>query len=212
MMGSSIQYPADESERESSGVGSTGETEPESSEVESAGRLSEDEAFEVLSNPRRRYSLHFLVESGETELGELAEHVAAWENDKGVHELSTGERKCVYSALQQSHLPKMDDTGVVEFDKDRGTIDPSDAVAELDIYLEVVRGNEIPWSEYYVGLSAVGTALVGALWLGAYPFTMLSNVAWAAFLTTAFGVSALVHHYYARQMKLGAGESPPDVE
>ncbi|MFC7082443.1 hypothetical protein [Halorussus caseinilyticus] len=70
----------------------------------------------------------------------------------------------------------------------------------------------IPWSKCYVGLSAVGAALVGALWVGAYPFILLSDAARAAFLTTMFGVSALVHHYYARRTKLGAGEAPPETE
>ncbi|MFC4447718.1 DUF7344 domain-containing protein [Halorussus aquaticus] len=186
--------------------------ESETVSTESPSALSEEEVFEVLSHRRRRYALHYLVESGETELGDLAEHVAAWENDKRIEDLSTGERKRVYCALQQSHLPKMDTAGVVEFDKRRGTIDPSDAVEDLDIYMDVVRGDEIPWSKYYVGLSAVAAALVGALWVGAYPFSLLSDTAWAAFLTTMFGVSALVHHYHAREMKLGAGETPPETD
>lgn len=185
---------------------------PETREAEVGSELTEEEVFEVLSNRRRRYVLHYLVEEGETDLGDLAEHVAAWENGKSVEDLSTGERKRVYSALQQSHLPKMDSTGVVEFDKHRGTIDPSDAVEDLDIYMEVVKGNEIPWSEYYIGLAGVGTALVTAVWFDAHPLTLLPDVAWAAFLTTMFGVSALVHHYHARRMKLGAGENPSDLE
>lgn len=199
MVGSAIRQPVEE-------------TEVESPSIESSERLSEEEVFEVLSHRRRRYALHVLVKSGKTELGELAEHVAAWENGKDVERLSSSERKHVYSALQQSHLPKMDEIGVVEFDKDRGIVDPAESVEKLDIYLDVVRGDEIPWSKYYVGLSAVGAALVAALWLGAYPLTLLSNVAWAAFLTATFGVSALVHHYHAKKMKLGTGESPPDVK
>ncbi|WP_170977275.1 DUF7344 domain-containing protein [Halorussus salinisoli] len=186
--------------------------EPGPVSAESTSELSEEEVFEVLSHRRRRYALHYLVESGETQLGDLAEHVAAWENDKGVEQLSTGERKRVYCALQQSHLPKMDAAGVVEFDKRRGTIDPSEAVEELDIYMDVVKGDEIPWSKYYVGLSAVGAALVGALWLDAYPFVLLSDTAWAVFLTTMFGVSALVHHYHAQKTKLGVGKTPPETD
>lgn len=185
---------------------------PERPSIESAPELSEEEVFEVLSNRRRRYALHYLVEAGESELGDLAEQVAAWENDKSVAELSTDERKRVYSALQQSHLPKMNDAGVVNFDKNRGTVDPTEAVEGLDIYMDVVRGDEIPWSEYYVGLSAVGVALVVALWMGAFPLTLLPDVAWAAFLTTMFGVSAVIHYYHARKMKLGAGDSPPETD
>jgi len=185
---------------------------PQSPSTDSPSELTEEEVFDVLSHRRRRFALHYLVQRGETDLGELAEYVAAWENDKSVAELTTSERKHAYSALQQTHLPRMDDVGVVEFNKNRGTIEPSEALAELDIYMDVVRGNEIPWSEYYIGLTGVGAALVAALWLGAYPFTMLSETAWAAFLTTMFGVSALVHHYYARKTRLGVGERPPEID
>lgn len=186
--------------------------EPPSPDAESSSELTEEEVFDVLSHRRRRFALHYLVQKGETELGDLAEYVAAWENEKDVQEITASERKHAYSALQQSHLPRMDEAGVVEFDKNRGTIEPSESLAELDIYMDVVRGGEIPWSEYYIGLSAVGAALVAALWMGAYPLTLLSETAWAAFLTTTFGVSALVHHYYARQTRLGVGERPPETD
>jgi len=186
--------------------------EPRSPSAESSSELTEEDVFDVLSHRRRRFALHYLVQQGETDLGELSEYVAAWENDKDVAELSTSERKHAYSALQQTHLPRMDEVGVVEFDKDRGTIEPSESLAELDIYMDVVRGNEIPWSEYYIGLTGVGAALVAALWTGVYPFAMLSETAWAAFLTTMFGVSALVHHYYARKTRLGVGEHPPEID
>ncbi|MFB6358651.1 MAG: hypothetical protein ABEJ96_06540, partial [Thiohalorhabdaceae bacterium] len=53
------------------------------------------------------------------ELGDLAEHIASIENDKPEVALSSTERKRVYVALYQCHLPKMDDIGVIDFDEDR---------------------------------------------------------------------------------------------
>lgn len=179
---------------------------------ESTSELSKEEIFEVLSNHRRRYAVHYLIQSGESPLGELAEHVAAWEYDKPRHEVSSGERKRVYCALQQSHLPKMDTANVVEFDKNRGTVAPTEATENLDIYLDMVQGDEIPWSEYYVGLSGVSAALVVAIWLGAYPFTLIPNIGWAALLVLTFGISSIAHFLYGRKMKLGSTETPPGVE
>lgn len=174
--------------------------------------LSETEVFEILSNIRRRYALHYLINNGRTNLGSLAERVAAWEYDKSPPEVSSAERKRVYCALQQSHLPKMDDAEVVEFDKRRGVVEPTDAAEELDIYLDVVRRDEIPWSEYYLGLSAVAVAFVVAVWVGVYPFVLLPEIGSAALLAVAFSLSALAHFLHARKMKLGGGGSPPGVE
>ncbi|MFC7069040.1 DUF7344 domain-containing protein [Halobaculum lipolyticum] len=176
--------------------------------------VSEEELFDVLGNTRRRNALHAIVGAEERthELGELSERVAAWENDVDVAEVDYAERKRVYTALQQSHLPKLDDAGLVEFDKDRGTVDATPALEDVEIYLDVVRGDEIPWSEYYLGLSAVSAALLAAVWVDAYPFTMVPDLGWFAFVVVAFAVSAAVNRYFSTGMKLGGDSSPPGVE
>lgn len=82
--------------------------------------LEREEILDILSNRRRRYALHYLKWNGcETPLRELAEHVAAWENEREADQLSYAERKRVQNALHQFHLPKMDDHGFVEYDTRR---------------------------------------------------------------------------------------------
>ncbi len=176
--------------------------------------VSEEELFDVLGNTRRRNALHAIATAEERthELGDLSERVAAWENDVTVAEVDYAERKRVYTALQQSHLPRLDDAGLVEFDKDRGTVDATPALEDVEIYLDVVRGNEIPWSEYYLGLSAVSAALLAAVWVGAYPFTLVPDLGWFAFVVVAFTVSATANRYYSTGMKLGGDDVPPGVE
>ncbi len=177
-----------------------------------ADELSEDDVFEVLSNRRRRHAVHTLkrYDHDPMELGDLAEEVAAIEHDVDVAEISYDQRKSVYTALQQSHLPKMDDAGIVEFDKNRGTIEPTPALEELEVYLEVVQARDIPWSEYYLGLSGVSAAFVAASWLGAWPLTLLPEYGPAIFVVVAFLVSATVHTYFSRKMRLGNTEQPPE--
>jgi len=175
--------------------------------------LIEDELFEVLANRRRRYVVHALKgENPPAELGTLAEQVAAWENDVAVTGITSTERKRVYTALQQSHLPKMDNAGVVDFDKDRGVIEPAPALEDVDVYMDVVRGDDIPWSEYYLGLSGVAAALITAVWLGTWPFLMLPDVAWGTAIVVTLSVSALVHWYRSRRMQLGGGDRPPEID
>ena len=119
----------------------TGETD-EASDDASRGSdalpsLPLDQVFEVLKNERRRRVLERLAESdGALDLGTLAEEIAALENDKDVRQITSTERKRVYVGLYQCHLPKMDDFGVVSFEKSRGTIEPGPHIDAVLRYLE----------------------------------------------------------------------------
>lgn len=184
-------------------------------EVDRPQSVTEDELFEVLSSRRRRYAIHYLLQSkqgGHAEIGDVAEHVAAWENQKSVRAITSNERKRAYTALQQTHFPKMDDLGVVKYEKNRGEIELTPAAKEVDIYLEVVRGNEQPWSSYYLALSMFGGVLMLALWFNAYPFGYLPDIAGGVFVTVSLMVFAAAHLYFGIHRKLGSHEGPPDIE
>lgn len=43
--------------------------------------MDRDEVFHVLRNRRRRYTLHYLRREERAEIGDIAEQVAAWENE-----------------------------------------------------------------------------------------------------------------------------------
>ncbi|SFR36491.1 DUF7344 domain-containing protein [Halorubrum sodomense] len=181
--------------------------------AEPATEVSEDELFDVLANQRRRFAVHLLKreEKERFEIGDMAEQIAAWENGIDTAEITGNERKRVYTALQQSHLPKMDDAGVVEFNKDRGIVEPTEAIQNVDLYMDVVEGKEIPWSTYYLGLSGVATALTGAVALDAWPFVLLPDMAWTVAIVVAFAFSAITHKYYTAEMKVGEPDEPPEL-
>ncbi|OYR41956.1 hypothetical protein [Halorubrum sp. Eb13] len=182
-------------------------------EVEPTTEVSEDELFDVLANQRRRFAVHLLKREEEDRIaiGDMAEQIAAWENGIETTEITGNERKRVYTALQQSHLPKMDEAGVVEFNKDRGVVEPTPALQNVDLYMDVVEGKEIPWSDYYLGLSGVAVALTGAVWLGAWPFVLLPDMAWTIAIVVAFAFSAMAHKYYTAEMKIGEPDDPPEL-
>jgi len=133
--------------------------------------MSEDELFDVLSNQRRRFAVHLLKreEDDSIAIGDMAEQIAAGKTGSR-RRRSRATSASAYTALQQSHLPKMDKAGVIDFNKNRGVVEPMPAMTDVDVYMDVVEGEEIPWSDYYLGLSGVAVALVGAVWLGAWPF------------------------------------------
>lgn len=84
-----------------------------------------DEVFGLLQNRRRRHVLRYLhTVADHVEVGPLAVHIAACECDKPPEEITTQERKRVYVALYQSHLSKMDDAGVIDYDSRAGRIEP----------------------------------------------------------------------------------------
>lgn len=112
--------------------GSDGSSEPLGS---SRGAIDMDVMFDILKNRRRRRVLEFLAEQQvSTTLGNLAEHLAAIENDKPREQLSSQERKRVYIGLYQFHLPRMDRAGVIEFDRHRGTIEACEALTAYRPY------------------------------------------------------------------------------
>jgi len=126
--------------------------------------LSLDTIFEILKNQRRRYVLKHLRETtGTVQLNELADQVAAWENDKAIGLVSSNERKRVYVGLYQCHLTKMDDSGVIDFDQYRGTIEVRPAVDRLYEYLDFGQETETEptpaWERYYTGIAVGGFVL-----------------------------------------------------
>jgi hypothetical protein len=106
-------------------------------ELSTSREFSLDTTFELLKNRRRRKVLkHLRTNGGESTLSDLAEHIAALENDIEVAQLSSDQRKRVYIGLYQCHLPKLDGAGVVDYDKNRGTVVLREAAGEVLQYLE----------------------------------------------------------------------------
>jgi len=169
---------------------------------------SKGEVFDLLSNHRRRYAIHFCKQQeGPVSVSDVAEQVAAWENDKTVAEIDHAERKTVYTSLQQTHLPTLADADMIAYEN--GTVELTDRATELDVYLDVVPGGSIPWGVYYLGLSGIGFGVLGGVAAGVLPTDVLPAVGWAALVLAVFAVSAAFHVYQSRQFRLGEGEMPP---
>ena len=106
-------------------------------EAEAVRELPLDLTFEILKNERRRLVLdHLRTVEGESTIGDLAEEIAAVENDCTVQSLGAQQRKRVYIGLYQCHLPKMDDAGVISFNQSRGRVELNPEATPLFEYLE----------------------------------------------------------------------------
>jgi hypothetical protein len=160
--------------------------------------LNKDEMFDLLKNSRRRSTIRYLREhGGNAELRDVAEHIAAEENDTTVRQLSSDQRKRVYIGLYQCHLPKMDDLGVIEYDKNRGTIELQESVTQLLPYLEPIEDTQSTRREWIV--PAIATCLVVLVSLGTFgvgPLSAISPTAWT--LVSVVGIAAVVGIQYLR--------------
>ncbi|MFC4359789.1 hypothetical protein ACFO0N_17730 [Halobium salinum] len=171
----------------------------------SSGRdptLCADDVFHLLQNARRRGVLRYVRERPETEsfeMRDIAEQVAAWEQDKPVAAITSTERQRVYIALYQSHLPKLDEHGVIEYEQSRGTVRPTGLAGEIGRYLDVDGTPEGPTdaptgstdsaTRYYGCATVFSVLLAAATWVGLVPSLLTSYV--GAVVTSLFAAVTL---------------------
>lgn len=162
-------------------------------------QLSQDTAFDLLSNVRRRFVLRRLQDRPEgVELSALAEQLAAEENDAELEELSAQQRKRTYVSLYQTHIPKLADAGVVEYDPDTGMVYPTHHVDELSQYFE--EGDPgVRWQLVYGAVVAGGVFLYVLELLIDLPFFDARFVGLTALGTIA--VVSATHYIYAKRIR-----------
>jgi hypothetical protein len=158
--------------------------------------VSRETAFELLNSRRRRQVLRYLYEHDEgdgVELYDLTKQIAAWENDVTREAVTSTQRMRVYTALKQSHLPKMDDRGIVEYDDDRGTVRVTEDASDLEVYMDLVPHRPVRWWRYYLGLGVISAILTSMAMVEVYPFSMLTTSASAVLVCSVLVGSAIVH-------------------
>lgn len=108
--------------------------EPESSESATGGELSEDLIFDLLSAGRRRAVLrHLEHELDEVSFSDLTEAVAIKEGLPA--DGTPDDYKKVYVSLYQTHVPKLEQAGVIEYDRDENTVSLTEKADPVLAYL-----------------------------------------------------------------------------
>jgi hypothetical protein len=154
--------------------------------------ITKDEVFEVLSSSRRRLILYHLHRrGGRAVLRDLARDTAEAESDG---EVDDDVVKRFYISLYQTHVPKLEEVGLVEYDSDSKTVSLTDRIEEVEAILETESDPERRWALYYGALAVVGIALAVAQLLGVFPpATSIVFVATLLLLAT--------FQYYETEMK-----------
>ncbi|WP_049984812.1 DUF7344 domain-containing protein [Halobellus rufus] len=129
------------------------------SAIQPEHRLSETDIHDLLRNDRRRQTIKCLQSQGrEVMLRDLAEEIA--ERETGESPAPRNIRDSVYISLHQSHLPKLDDAGVVDYDRDRKTISLCKHARTVDVYMEVVTKYGMTWASFYRTVGVLSLFLV----------------------------------------------------
>ncbi|MFA1611992.1 DUF7344 domain-containing protein [Halobellus rubicundus] len=152
--------------------------------------LAASEIHDVLRNDRRRLVLERLrTGEGEETVSDLSEHIG--EIESGESPPPRNVRQSVYVSLHQTHLPKLDDLGIVDYDPDAKTVVLADNAADVGVYMEVVPQYGISWAEYYLGLGLLGLLALAASAVGVPLFHQLPPSVIALLLSGCLVASAV---------------------
>jgi hypothetical protein len=131
--------------------------------MSSETRFDENEVYDILRNERRRHVLRYLVDDSETStIADIADHIA--EIESGESPPPSDTRQSVYVSLHQTHLPKLDGLGVVDYDRDDRTVTLLEGADEVVTRLEGPGGDDATALGWVLGLAVAGlVATAGAL-------------------------------------------------
>lgn len=103
-----------------------------------------DDLFAVLADQRRRDALYLLQEEVEASLADVTEHIAAWERECAVDDVPADARADVKLALYHNHLPRLRESGVIDYDARSETAVYQDPPPLVEACLEYCGRRERP--------------------------------------------------------------------
>jgi hypothetical protein len=153
--------------------------------------MTECQIHQLLANERRRAVIERLDASpGTVTVRELSTWVAATET--GESPPPARARDSVYTSLHQTHLPKLDQMGVVEYDRDRSLVHLRPAARQVDRHMDVVNGLGVTWGGYYRSLGVFGLLMVIASLAEVAVFGWIDPLLWASATLAVFAVSVAI--------------------
>lgn len=105
---------------------------------------SVSEIFAALAHRRRRYVLYTLQEADTTlSTEELADEIVARERDQPGSEFLTDHTQDIHTDLVHNHLPKLQTTGLIEYDHQIGKVTYRDPPRMLETCLDLAADYEL---------------------------------------------------------------------
>ena len=88
--------------------------------------------FDALGDVRRRYALTTLLTHGDLPLPDLADEVAVAEREAALSQIDPDDVLQVYLSLYHTHVPKLTDVGLVEYDQERDFVALTDTACAVE--------------------------------------------------------------------------------
>mgnify|MGYP002761230300 CR=1 FL=1 len=168
--------------------------------------LPETDIHDILRNDRRRNVIKCLQDRGrEVSLRDLAEHIA--EIETNVSPPPRNVRQSVYVSLHQTHLPKLDELAIVDYDPDGKVVQLAANAEHLDAYLDVGDTDADAGLNpgHYAGLGLAGGAAVASTAAGVPGLRAVAPAAVGLALSAALVAAAL----YDLRARTDAGDRLP---
>lgn len=166
---------------------------------------------EAIQNARRRYTLYYLhKKKAPVELTDLVLQVAAWENCCQPEDVPVAQRKSVYSALHQTHLPYLEERGIVEFDRETNEIECPLNNSEFELSLANDQRTTVRWFRVNLLVAGVGTVVLAGQVANVPLFDLISPLMLASVLVVSHLILGVFHWYDVHRWRDRMSEMPPD--
>ncbi len=163
--------------------------------------LVDTDIHAILGNRRRRHALDHLRETPDTvAISDLADAVA--EREAGESPPPEDLRQSVYNSLHQSHIPRLEGEGVIEYDRETNEIRLTESAREVEVYMEVFTRYGITWVEYYRLLGTVSLLVLLLATMDVAPFALVDTVLWVSLFLALIAVSTAYQLWTRRSLYL----------
>ena len=155
-----------------------------------SGSLAESEVFHILGNDRRRAIVQLLAhESGQVDVSDVATEIAETESDSTP--VPNNLYKSVYVSLQQTHLPQLEEDGVIEYDSEAKTIQPGPHFDDVLAYIDGHDDNPSGVLQFHLAACVLGLAVIALVGMDLPLLSSIDPVLWSVLVLLAVAASSL---------------------
>lgn len=156
--------------------------------------LSEEEIHDVLRNERRRLVIDLLQSgNGAVSVRELSEEIGSIESESNPPPRNI--KQSVYVSLLQTHLPKLDDLGIINYESEGKMVNVDGRLKDVTVFMETVPKYGISRIEYYAALGFLGMLVLFAAEIGTPVLSSVPTLVLANAIFLLIFVSGLYHTF-----------------
>lgn len=165
--------------------------------------------YDIFRNVRRRYVLYYAKQvRGPISVNELVEKIASWEDPLDSEGCSRERRRSIYNSLQQTHLPKLEDVGLIEYNRNKKRVTLTAHAERVEFY---PASNTAVWGTRYRLLCIFATVVVCIDILSLLPFMSFQNPVWFRGFYLLFILLTVKRSYGHYRKKSRFRKNGPDI-